>query len=254
MRLLSVFVLFVSTVFLASLAQAKTSQSIPPGGAAVFGPFSLNGATAEITGFEQPSQGEAYLADGATRLVYKAPDVMEEITSVTLSVKLFGDTSPRSFSLDIDPDYSARGESAVTTALEWLLTLLILALFIEAAVLFLVAFVRNFIRLFGSKSALDTDGFKPSVYKPIFAFAISLIAVLGFGLSPLTDIVEASGSIPSFDFGSTVEIFADGIITVLLLAGGAESVRRVATGVMTGLKVPTAERTDQLAEAADTRT
>lgn len=231
---------------------AQNNQTVPPGGSILLVLPGQNGGEVKIKSFETPNQGKAYFIEGKKRLVYHAPSDIDELTSVSIAYNLSGEDAPRSFELKIDPFYSAQTNSVVSTAMEWLFVLLVLALFIEAAVLVLVALIRNFIRLFKGVEGLNENGPKPSIYKPTFALILSALAVLGFGLNPIDAIVSAFGGDGSYNVGAWVTNTADAGITILLLAGGAESVRRVATGVVAGL-VPSAGEVDDAAIRADTR-
>ncbi len=250
---LMTFLVFLMVSLTPGILYAQSIKTVPPGGAALLSLPGQGGEEAKIKSFEAPKVGTAYFLDGKKQLVYKAPAVVDDPINVTIAYKLEGETAPRSFELKVDPTYSAKTDSVISTALEWLFVLLILALFIEAAVLVVVALIRAFLWFRGGKAALDVNSPKPSLYKSVFAVILSGMAVVGFGLDPLNDIVSAFGSERTYQFGSEINVFADIIITILLVAGGAESVRRVATGIMTGLGVPTADKVDEEAIRADTR-
>lgn len=244
--------LFTLLIVSASFANAQT-VSMPPDGAVILGPFTVGGTNAKIEDLPQPDIGSAALLADSTQLVYQAPDTVEEVTEVVVAYKLEGETNLRSTTIAIDPTYSAQGGGAVGMALVWLTLLLVLALFIEGAVLVVVSLVRVVIRGFRGKAALEkNDGLKPSVYKPAFALVLSGLAVVGFGLDPLNDIFDAFGNEPAYKLGGEIGNAADLLITVLLVAGGAESVRHVAFGITRGI-VPTAKELDDAAEEADTR-
>lgn len=260
-RVLSAFivvVLFLIPGFASNAACAQNIQSVPPGGAILLTPPLHSEANLKFESFRTPIHGKAYFVDDKSHIVYEAPTEIKgsgitETVPITIAYQLTGGTAPDVFTINIDPNYSAVVNSVYATALEWLFLLLIIALFIEAAVLFSVALVRSFIRLIGGPSALGPDGPKPSVHKPIFALVLSALVVLGFKLEPLDDIISAFGNDPDYLLGVDGKVFADIVLTILLVAGGAESVRRVATGIMTGLNVPTASKVDAEAIKADTR-
>lgn len=243
--------LFLVMIAVPGLGLAQTQHIVPPGKAIVVGPFGPSEDPVAIESFEAPDIGSAYLSDSKSRLIYVAPKIVETVTDFSLAYKLAGASAPDTLTIRVDPNYSAAGDSATVTALEWLVVLFIIALFIEAAVLVFVAVIRAVGRMIHGPPPTDGSGFKPSVYKPIFALILSGLAVFAFGIDPLNDIMVAFGNVPSIAAGEKYRWAADGVITALLLAGGAESVRRIAIAIQGRNNLPDAADADRAAEAAD---
>lgn len=239
-------------IFAANLVQAQTPTtgpvSLPPGGAVVLGPFGPADKLATVAGAPTVSVGRAILSAGNTLIIFEAPEGVDQIQDVTVSFKLAGDSDagvPRQIIVRIDPAFSAATNSATAVALNWLLVLLIVALFIEGAVLAIVALARLWWRT-GSP-------IKPSVYKPAFALGLSVLVVLAFRFDPLHDILSAFEGTEDGVILPQLRWIVDPVITALLLSGGAETVRRVATGLRNGLGVPPAIDVDKEAEAAEAK-
>lgn len=257
-RNIFVSALCLAPLFFVTAANAKIIHAVPPGGAVILAPLGQSGTDATFESFEAPEIGDAYMIEDSSKLVYHAPLEIENATEVSIGFTLTGGTLATndragSFLVQVDPNYSANTASATATALEWLFLLLIIALFIEGAVLVLVEVFRLIVRYVWGKAALGQTGPKPSVYKPVYALILSILAVVTFRLDPLNQIVSAFGVEPKAVLGVNMYVFADFVITILLVAGGAESVRRVATGISNGLSIPNAAQMDDAAEAADTR-
>lgn len=250
MRTLFLAVTWLIVLLAASTAHAQTSpqtnQSLPPGGAIVLGPFGPAGSPVTVAGTPTVAIGEATLSDGKKQIIYQAPLAIDKHQDVTLSFKLVGDAeaaAPRKIVVRVDPNFSMAKVSATSAALSWLFVLLIVALFIEGAVLVLVSLLRLIRR------KVDI---KPSVYKPAYALGLSLLVVVAFPFDPLNDILTAfEGTEPSVLLPQLTPL-VDPIITALLLAGGAETVRRIAVGIQKGFGVPNAQALDKEAEEAET--
>ncbi len=248
MRMICLVMACLWAALVAPAATAQPIPSMPPGGAVLLGPFGLPDRPVEITE-ASATIGEVLLSDGKTRIAFEAPPTVDSVTDVTITYQLAGDANDttRELQVRVDPAYSVATASAAATALEWLFVLLIVALFIEAAVLTVIAVLRVLIRLVTGVSS----NYTPSVYKPLVAIALAGLAVYAFRFDPLNDVLTAFEGGQNPDLASGPRALADYVITALLLAGGAESVRRVALAIQNGLKVPDAKATDQAAEMAD---
>ncbi len=234
-----------------TVALAQTANVVPPGKSIVLGPFGPTDQPATVKSVGTVTVGSTMLTENKTRVIFTAPDKIDKAETITIAVNLDGVDRPETVLVKIDPAYSAVVDSATAKALEWLFVLFIIALFIEAAVLVFVAVLRAVGRLISPPAAGEEPKFKPSVYKPIFALALSALAVWAFRIDPLNEIMIAFGNIKDDGTDSTLRWAADGVITALLVAGGAETVRRVGIAIQTNSPVPDLSQSEQAAVQAE---